>query len=88
MSVRKYEWTQHIVNPKNVQRMHDCMHDVCVLVCVCVWEGGGGGGGWSVSSTSTCNHHPFFTLVAYYYVTVRAVTEPYLYADHLVCFFL
>ena len=45
MSVRKYEWTQHIVNPKNVQRMHDCMHDVCVLVCVCVWEGGGGGGG-------------------------------------------
>ena len=43
MSVRKYEWTQHIVNPKNVQRMHDCMHDVCVLVCVRVWEGGRGG---------------------------------------------
>ena len=45
MSVRKYEWTQHIVNPKNVQRMHDCMPDVCVLVCVCVWEGRGRGGG-------------------------------------------
>ena len=45
MSVRKYEWTQHVVNPKNVQRMHDCMQDVCVLVCVCVWEGGGEGAG-------------------------------------------
>ena len=84
MSVRKYEWTQLIVNPKNVQRMHDCMPDVRVLVCVCVWEDwrrgvGGGGAGQCL--------HPFFTLVAYYYVTVRAVTEPYLYADHLVCFF-
>ena len=44
MSVRKYEWTQHIVNPKNVQHMHDCMPDVCVLVCVCGGRGGGGGG--------------------------------------------
>ena len=67
--------------------MTACMMYVCLSVCVS-GKGGGGGGGWSVSSTSTCNHHPFFTLVAYYCVTVRAVTEPYLYADHLVCFFL
>ena len=37
--------TTYCENPKNVQRMHDCMPDVRVLVCVCVWEGGGGGGG-------------------------------------------
>ena len=42
----KYEWTQHIESPKNVQSMHDCMPDVCVLVCVCVGGGGGGWGGW------------------------------------------
>ena len=47
MTVRKYEWTQHIASPKNVQHMHDCMPDVCVLVCV-FWGKGEGGGGVSV----------------------------------------